>query len=81
MTNEVNELFNLWKTIGTVPKSENESIWNRFKKPIDAFFARKKEAFAKMKAEQEVNSEKKTELCVKAVVARGQRQQHFCWQM
>ena len=66
MTNEVNELFNLWKTIGTVPKSENESIWNRFKKPIDAFFARKKEAFAKMKAEQEVNSEKKTELCVKA---------------
>ena len=25
MTNEVNELFNLWKTIGTVPKSENEA--------------------------------------------------------
>lgn len=66
MTNEVNELFNLWKTIGAVPKSENESIWNRFKKPIDAFFIRKKEAFATMKADQEVNAEKKAELCAKA---------------
>lgn len=65
-TNEVNELFKLWKTIGPVPKAENESIWERFKKPIDDFYQRKKEAFDRMKSEQEVSLAKKTELCMRA---------------
>lgn len=65
-TDKVNELFGLWKTIGSVAKSENEKIWEQFKKPIDLFFERKKEAFAKMKSEQEVNQNHKLELCVKA---------------
>lgn len=65
-TDKVNELFGLWKTIGSVAKSENEKIWEQFKKPIDLFFERKKEAFAKMKSEQEVNQNHKLELCAKA---------------
>lgn len=65
-TNEVNELFKLWKTIGPVPKAENESIWERFKKPIDDFYKRKKEAFDRMKSEQDVSLAKKTELCMRA---------------
>ncbi len=65
-TTEVNELFKMWKSVGAVPKSENEAIWERFKKPIDDFFARKKEALDKLKSEQDVNANKKIELCVKA---------------
>lgn len=65
-TESVNELFKLWKTIGVVPKSDNESVWERFKKPIDLFFERKKEAFAKLKSEQDTNYNKKMEICAKA---------------
>ncbi len=65
-TENVNELFKLWKTIGVVPKNENESVWERFKKPIDLFFERKKEAFTKLKSEQETNYNKKMEICAKA---------------
>ncbi len=72
-TAEVNELFKMWKTIGAVPKSENEAIWERFKKPIDSFFERKKEAFEKLKSEQDLNANKKLEICVKAeaIAERG----------
>lgn len=67
-TTKVNELFDLWKTIGPVPKEENENIWNRFKKPIDKFYEDKKEAFAKMKESQDENYQKKVELCLQAEV-------------
>lgn len=67
-TTKVNELFDLWKTIGPVPKEENENIWNRFKKTIDKFYEDKKEAFAKMKESQDENYQKKVELCLQAEV-------------
>ncbi len=67
-TTKVNELFDLWKTIGPVPKEENENIWNRFKKPIDKFYEDKKEAFVKMKESQDENYQKKVELCLQAEV-------------
>ena len=67
-TTKVTELFDLWKTIGPVPKEENENIWNRFKKPIDKFYEDKKEAFAKMKESQDENYQKKVELCLQAEV-------------
>ena len=67
-TTKVNELFDLWKTIGPVPREENENIWNRFKKPIDKFYEDKKEAFVKMKESQDENYQKKVELCLQAEV-------------
>lgn len=67
-TTKVNELFDLWKTIGPVPREENENIWNRFKKPIDKFYEDKKEAFVKMKELQDENYQKKVELCLQAEV-------------
>lgn len=67
-TTKVNELFDLWKTIGPVPKEENENIWNKFKKPIDKFYEDKKEAFVKMKESQDENYQKKVELCLQAEV-------------
>ena len=65
-TEQVNELFKLWKTIGVVPRNENEVIWERFKKPIDLFFERKKDAFLKLKSEQDINQNRKMEICAKA---------------
>lgn len=65
-TVKVNELFELWKTIGPVPKENNESLWDRFKKPIDKFYEDKKFAFAKMKENQDENYQKKVELCMQA---------------
>ena len=67
-TTKVNELFDLWKTIGPVPREENENIWNRFKKPIDKFYEDKKEAFVKMKESQDENYQKKVELCLQVEV-------------
>ena len=67
-TEKVDELFELWKTIGPVPKEENENIWNRFKKPIDKFYEDKKVAFAKMREAQDENYQKKVELCMQAEI-------------
>lgn len=65
-TNEMNDMFNLWKSIGPVPQKDNEGIWNRFKSTLNLFFDAKKEVFAKLKEERDINYNKKVELCLKA---------------
>lgn len=51
-TNEMNDMLNLWKSIGPVPQKDNEGIWNRFKSTLNLFFDAKKEVFAKLKEER-----------------------------
>ncbi len=65
-SDEMNEMLKLWKTIGPVPQKDNESIWNRFKSSLDTFFETKKIVFDKLKQEQDVNYNKKIEICLKA---------------
>lgn len=65
---QITEMFDLWKTIGPVPKESNDTIWERFKKKIDKFYEDKKDAFAKMKDKQDENYQKKVELCLQAEV-------------
>ncbi len=65
-TNEMNDMLKLWKTIGSVPQKDNEIIWTRFKSCLDNFFAGKKEVFNKLKEEQDINYNKKVEICLKA---------------
>ncbi|MFA7081765.1 MAG: DUF349 domain-containing protein [Bacteroidales bacterium] len=65
-TNEMNDMLKLWKTIGSVPQKDNEAIWTRFKSCLDSFFANKKEIFNKLKEEQDINYNKKVEICLKA---------------
>lgn len=65
-TNEMNDMLKLWKTIGSVPQKDNEIIWTRFKSCLDNFFASKKEVFNKLKEEQDINYNKKVEICLKA---------------
>jgi len=65
-TDEINELFKVWKTIGFAPKKVNNEVWNRFRSSLDTFFSAKKEFFKKYKDQQKDNYNQKLNLCVQA---------------
>lgn len=51
-----------WKKTGPVPETESENIWNRFRKPCDEFFAKRKEVMAQRDEDYAKNQELKEEL-------------------
>lgn len=63
-SNEVNELFKMWKGIGPVQKKQSDEIWNRFKTSMNTFFEAKKDFFSKLKMQQMENYNKKLQICV-----------------
>ena len=63
-SNDVNELFKMWKQIGPVMKKQSDEIWNRFKGSMNTFFEAKKEFFNKLKVQQMENYNKKLQICV-----------------
>ncbi len=65
-SNDVNELFKIWKTIGPAQKKFNDEIWARFKGSMDSFFSNKKEFFSRLKEQQLENYNRKLQLCVEA---------------
>ncbi len=65
-TNQINELFKVWKTIGFAPKKVNNEVWNRFRGILDTFFSNKKEFFRKYKDRQKENYNEKLNLCLQA---------------
>ncbi len=65
-TKEFEEMFALWKTIGPVPKKDNEEIWNRFRSTMNDFYTAKSEFFAKLREEQTANLDKKLKICLEA---------------
>lgn len=65
-TKEINEMFNIWKTIGPAPKKDNDEIWERFKTYLNTFFSNKKEFFSDLKEEQMQNYNLKLNLCSQA---------------
>ena len=65
-SDELSEIFGVWKTVGLASKKDNEDIWARFKAAMDTFFQKKKEFFASMKDKQTENLERKTQLCLEA---------------
>jgi hypothetical protein len=65
-TDQVNELFKMWKTIGFAPKKVNNEVWNRFRNALDTFYKNKKEFFKKYKDQQTENYNQKLHLCVQA---------------
>ena len=66
LTAALDELLKVWKTIGPVPREQNEEIWQRFKGMIDRHYADKKEFFGVIRDEQNENYQKKIDLCLKA---------------
>lgn len=63
-SNEINELFKLWKQVGPVQKKQSDEIWNRFKASMNSFFESKKEFFGKLKVQQMENYNRKLQICV-----------------
>lgn len=53
------ELQAAWKASGPVARSEDRKVWERFRGACDAFFARRKEAFASVADEMAKNAERK----------------------
>ena len=66
LTTALDELLKVWKTIGPVPREQNEEIWARFKGMIDKHYEDKKEFFGAIRDEQNSNYQKKVDLCLKA---------------
>ena len=66
LTNQINELFKMWKTIGFAPKKINNEVWTRFRTALDTFFSNKKEFFQKFKENQTENYNQKLNLCLQA---------------
>lgn len=65
-SDEMRELFQVWRSVGQASKKQNDEIWNRFKTAMDAFFEAKKEYFGKLKDQQLDNFNRKLDLCVQA---------------
>ena len=65
-TDQINELFKVWKTIGRAPKVKNDEIWARFKASLDNFFLSKRDFLNKLKEQQTNNLNLKIDLCVRA---------------
>ncbi len=66
LTDQVIQMQKDWKTIGFVPKDQNEQIWERFKHQGDIFFDRKGEFYKGLKIVQDTNKEKKLKLIEEA---------------
>ncbi|MEA3477756.1 MAG: DUF349 domain-containing protein, partial [Bacteroidota bacterium] len=70
-TNQINELFKIWKTVGRAPKKENNEVWSRFKSSLNTFFNNKKSFLGKIKEEQLHNYNLKIDLCTEAENIKG----------
>lgn len=66
ITDQLNELLKVWKSVGPAPRKVNDEVWTRFKGYLDAFFATKKDFFTKLKEQQLNNYNLKLNLCVQA---------------
>jgi len=64
-TKQMIDLQQRWRTIGMVPKSENASIYKRFRAALDQFFAAKKEFYTQKSEEENKNLQLKTDLCIR----------------
>jgi hypothetical protein len=65
-SDEISELFKLWRQLGPAPKEVNDAVWKRFKVAMDNFFELKKEYFNRVKAQQLENLNRKRDLCTQA---------------
>ena len=61
-TREMLELQKEWRDIGNVLRRQSETLWKRFRKACDIFFAAKKEYYKEIDKNEDENLQKKEEL-------------------
>lgn len=59
---QLNGLHEEYKNIGSVPREEQETLWNRFKTASDAIYEKRNELYEQLQAQREENLVKKQEL-------------------
>jgi hypothetical protein len=59
-----------WKEIGPVPRDQEDSLWERFRKPIDAYFQERRARLEVDRAKREESAKLKEALCVEAEALR-----------
>lgn len=70
MTKKIIELQGEWKKLGYAPRKTNNTLFARFRKVCDDFFARKAEYYKRVKSEFAENLAHKTRLCEEAEALR-----------
>ncbi len=63
--NQLREIQEEWKQVSAVPKTQSETLWQRFKKARDEVRSKCDSFFDKLDKERAENLEKKTALCEK----------------
>lgn len=63
---EMQELFQEWKSIGPVPREKSDAIWERFRSAQDQLYQRKRQQFELLDKEREENLRVKEQLCLEA---------------
>lgn len=63
---ELNKLMEEWKTIGQVPKAQNESIWHNFREQFNIFSKNRNEQFKRINAERKTNIALREDICKRA---------------
>jgi len=60
-----------WQQIGPTPRADGDAAWKRFRAACDAFFDRRKAAFAQLDEERQANLGRKQLLCERAEALAG----------
>lgn len=60
------DIQKMWRTIGYVPRTENDRIYERFRTACDKFFDSKREFYNQNKEVQQNHLQQKLDLCVQA---------------
>jgi len=62
----VQQLQDLWKQAGPVPREQNQQIWDRFRATCDEFYTNHKLYLAREDGERQISLQKKVSLCEQA---------------
>jgi hypothetical protein len=63
---KIREAQAAWKEIGPVPREVEEALWERFRKPIDAYFEGRKARMEVERSKRGENAKVKEDICIEA---------------
>jgi hypothetical protein len=63
---QLDEIFNHWKSVGFAPKLENEKLWEQFKEGKDVFYKAKEKYYDEWKKQLAENLRIKNDICQQA---------------
>lgn len=74
LSTEIEEIQEIWRTIGFATRKENQKIYDRFRAACDKFFTRKREYYSQFKDSMNENMEKKLSLIEQAEALKDSKE-------